>query len=303
MRRSRSLKAGVTLIELAVVLGLVGVVGGAIGVTLLRQQRFYRGAGELLSARGTVRDALEVLSTDIRGMSVADTVTLMADSAFEFFASIGSATVCQATTGPEVGLAGSSGSRGNALTSLLVQPDTGDIGVFFHITTDGAGRWERSRIAGFASRALSSSCAAATAFAVGAADKGFTASLGATLTLPIREGMPVRFIRRGRYSLYRASDGEWYLGYRRCNAVGPPACGAVQPLSGPYRAYDRDRDRSGLLFEYFDAEGGRVDGSAPMSLALVRITARAGNSQAGGGVEWTAGDSATVAISIRNRLP
>jgi prepilin-type N-terminal cleavage/methylation domain-containing protein len=305
VRRRWICQSGVTLIELAVVLALVGIVGGAIGATLVRQQRYYRGAGDLLSARGTVRDAMEVLSTDVRGMAVADTPTLMTDSAFEFFANIGSAIVCQAATGPEVGLAGASsaGARGNVLTSLLVQPDTGDLAVFYQPAPDGGERWERARIAAFASRPLSSSCPGGSAFAIGAGGKGFTLVLAAPLTGSIREGAPVRFTRRGRYSLYRASDGEWYLGYRRCNAVGAPSCGAVQPLSGPYRSYSRNGDGSGLLFEYFDAEGNRIDGSAASSLALVRLTARAGNPEAAGGSASTVSDSASVAIALRNRLP
>ena len=114
---------GVTLAEIAVVLALIGVLGSAIGLTLIRQQRFYRGATELLQAREGVRDAMELLSTDIRGMSVADTVRLLADSAIEFFANIGSSIVCQTTAGNGVGLPGASSGRGNALTAFLTQPD------------------------------------------------------------------------------------------------------------------------------------------------------------------------------------
>src|SRR4051794_37322422 len=67
-------RRGIALIEIIVVLVLFGVLGVAIGVTLIRQQRFYRGASELLQAREGVRDAMEVLSADIRGMSATDTV-------------------------------------------------------------------------------------------------------------------------------------------------------------------------------------------------------------------------------------
>jgi Tfp pilus assembly protein PilW len=75
-RAKGQVRSGVTLAELAVVLALIGLLGSAIGVTLLRQQRFYRGTAELLHAREGVRDAMELLSTDLRGMSVADTVRL-----------------------------------------------------------------------------------------------------------------------------------------------------------------------------------------------------------------------------------
>jgi len=123
-------RRGFTLTELAVVLALFGVVGSAIGVTLLRQQRFYRGATELLYAREGVRDAMEILSTDVRGMSTADTARLLADSAFELFANIGSSVVCQ-LAGAEIGLPGVVSPRGNTLTAFLAQPDTGDLALFF----------------------------------------------------------------------------------------------------------------------------------------------------------------------------
>ncbi|PYO46441.1 MAG: hypothetical protein DMD72_12805, partial [Gemmatimonadetes bacterium] len=53
MRRSRR---GFSLLELVVVLALLGVVGATIASLLLRQQRFYRSASELLYAREGVRD-------------------------------------------------------------------------------------------------------------------------------------------------------------------------------------------------------------------------------------------------------
>jgi type II secretory pathway pseudopilin PulG len=297
----------VTLIELAVVLALVGLVGATIGATLVRQQRFYRGASELLAARGSVRDALEVLSTDIRGLAVADTVRLLSDSAMEFFASIGSSVVCQTTNDSDAGLPGAGGPRGNTLTALLTQPDSGDIAVFYEAGADSApATWERRRISGFASRTSASSCPDSSGLAGGGGGRGFLVTLAEPLASRVGRGSPVRFIRRGRYSLYRASDGEWYLGYRRCNSVGLSVCGGIQPLSGPYRSYSSNRDRTGLLFEYFDAAGNRLStGSSPLSLARVDITARAESRQS---VPVERGhvrpaDSAVLSIAVRNRSP
>lgn len=301
---------GVTLAELVVVLALLGFVGSTIGLSLVRQQRFYRGATELLRAREGVRDAMELLSTDIRGMSVADTVRLLADSAIEFFANVGSSVVCDAQSGTAVGMPGLSPRRANTLTSFLTQPDTGDLAVFHRDSIEGASEWESHRINRFAARPIASTCPPSSRFTRQAGTAvdgtGFLLDLATPLSSHVTAGAPVRFIRRGRYSLYRASDGSWYLGYRRCNNVAPSTCGAIQPLSGPYRDYSPNQGSTGLLFEYFDGSGTRLpSGVSPLGLARVDITARAESDQQIG-VEGRAGtpsDSATITIAIRNRVP
>lgn len=306
----RPTQKGLTLAELAVVLALLGIIGSMIGITLVRQQRFYRGATELLRAREEVRDAAELLSADIRGMSVFDTVRLLADSAIEFFANVGSSVVCEVTSGIVVALPGASSRPGNTLTAFLAQPDTGDIAVFYGDSLAGPSQWERHRITGFSVR-TAATCPASSAFARetgpdAGGRAGFLLELSNPLSPHVRAGAPVRFIRRGRYSLYRASDGSWYLGYRRCNSVSVSACGAIQPLSGPYRAHNSDPRNTGLLFEYFDESGRRLTpGASPLDLARVDITARSEGRQrivVEGRVNIPA-DSATVAISIRNRSP
>jgi prepilin-type N-terminal cleavage/methylation domain-containing protein len=301
----RQTRLGFTLLELAIVLVILGVVGSAIGLTLLRQQRFYRGTEELVGAREGVRDAIEILSTDIRGMSVADTARLLADSAVEIFASVGSSLVCQ-IAGSEIGLPAGTSPRGNTLTALLTQPDTGDLALFLRDSADAGNLWERHRIAAFSARSKATTCPPSTGFAadnVDATGTAFVVVLSDPLSGHVQRGAPVRFIRRGRYSLYRSSDG-WYLGYRRCDALGPSMCGAIQPLSGPYRAYSSNPLSTGLLFEFFDATGVRLSpGSSALTLARVDITARSENRQrlVVEGRSWTPADSATVSIAVRNR--
>jgi hypothetical protein len=247
---------------------------------------------------------MEVLSTDIRGMSVGDTIRLRADSAIEFLASIGSSVVCQ-TAGNEVGLP-SQHSTGNSLTALQAAPDSGDLAVFYTHLITGAPDWEQHRISGFASRSLPSSCPQSSGLStqseIDAGRTGFLLTLVDPLRGDIRAGAPVRFLRRARYSLYRAGDGDWYLGYRRCNAVGS-SCEPIQPVSGSYRAYSGEPRASGLLFEYFDATGRRLDASdSPLALARVDITARSEvaaqiTSSTG---RKTVSDSATLSVAIRN---
>ena len=294
-----------SLIELTMVLAIVSALGASIGVLLMRQQRFYRGTSELITTRQSVRDALEVLATDMRGMSVADTARLLADSAFEFFSTVGSSIVCQSPASSEVTLAPA--TSGATLTSFAGQPDTGDLALFYVDSGPIEQRWHRYRIASFSARVLSTTCPPSSGFSreadVANAAKGFAVALTDTLDPHIHAGSPVRFIRRGRYSLYRASDGEWYLGYRRCNAMGASVCGSVQPLSGPYRAYSRDAEQSGVAFEYFDRSGGSALAS-PLSLARVDVSARAASRQSlmMRGRAWTPSDSARVSVAIRNRL-
>ncbi|HJQ09656.1 MAG TPA: type II secretion system protein [Gemmatimonadaceae bacterium] len=303
-------RLGFTVIELAVVLAIIGVLGASIGLLLMRQQRFYRGTSELIATRQSVRDAIEVLATDIRGMSAADTVRLLADSAIEFFSSIGSSVACQAVSANQVGLPPAGGGKWEegrgSLTSFATQPDTGDLAVFYVDSGLVSERWHRYRILGFSSRTLATTCPASSGFSTYAqeasAAKAFSVSLDAPLNAGIHAGSPVQFVRRGRYSLYRASDGDWYLGYRRCNAIGPSVCGPIQPLSGPYRPYNRDVTQSGLGFEYFDRSGATVQ--TPLSLSRVDIVARAAGRPTVSleGRTWTPRDSARVSVAVRNRL-
>src|SRR5213075_331403 len=149
LRRPR----GYSLIELTVVLSIAGIIGSTIGLLLLRQQRFYLGSSELITTRESVRDAIEVLTTDIRGMSVADSARLLADSAIEFFSTVGSSVVCQRLGDSEIGLTPAVG-----LTSFAIQPDTGDLAVFYTDSGPSSQRWQRTRIAAFSSRAAATTC-------------------------------------------------------------------------------------------------------------------------------------------------
>ena len=172
-----------------------------------------------------------------------------------------------------------------------------------HAEVDGVAALETIRELGRFHRVQGSPGFAAAAD-VDATGTAFAVVLSTSLSDHVHRGAPVRFIRRGRYSLYRSSDGSWYLGYRRCNAMGPSVCGAIQPLSGPYRAYSSNPRSTGLLFEFFDGSGAHLPpGSSSLPLARVDITARSESRQriAIEGRSWMPADSATVSIAVRNR--
>lgn len=299
MRIPRS-RPGLSLAEIAIVIALLGVIGATIGSAMLHQQRFYGDARDLLQVREGVRDAMEVLSTDLRGASSSDTVRLMADSAVELFTGIGTSVVCRTIQSNSFALAEE--SPGNALSSFLLYPDTGDIALLYRDSADAAGsHWERHRIAAFAPSAAGSGC---LLYGIEPAE-GFVLTLQSPPNGEVKSGTPVRFVRRGRYSLYRSSDAEWYLGYRRCNALGPSLCGTIQPVSGPYRRYSSDRSKTGFLFEYFDARGERVTAGSPLGVARIDITSRAEGRRRRriGHADGLIGASASGSVAIRNRQP
>lgn len=298
--RSRS---GFTLIEIVAVIGLAALLGGFVSTTFASQQRWFRATSESLDVRRSVRDAVVILAEEIRGASARDTIRLMADSAMELFSGLGAAIACGSVSSSDVALAPTNATA-LGFSSWLSVPDTGDLALIYRSARGAPGVWERYRIRGVSTRPTSSVCSASS----GLAGAG-SSSLSNVLALlpapaPVPSGTPLRFIRRGRYSLYKSSDGKWYLGYRRCNALGASVCGSIQPLSGYYRPYSADTSRTGILFRYLDPGGAQLSsGSDPLRIARIEVVARALSPTpvAIGGSARTAGDSAIVTAALRNR--
>ncbi len=263
------------------VLGLLGLFGAIAAETLVRQQAIARIAMESARGRAGMRDALELLGSDSRSVSVADTVRLMTDSAVEFFSTVGESLVCKQLSSQDVGLPTSAPRNPPGLSSFTLSPDTGDLA---RIYDKNVGRWQRYRIASFSTKQLSVTCPTASGFSsaadVTAGANGNQLTVVGSAPAEIRAGSPIRFLRRARYSLYKSSDGKWYLGYRRCNALGSSICGAIQPVTGPYQPYSTDRSRSGLVFRYFDSSGVELaPGSNPSPVRRIGVTARVSGAQ------------------------
>lgn len=305
------MKRGATLAEMIVAVALAGAAAAFMIGTLVRQQRFYSSAAGILDLRAQLRDGADVLATDIRSAAVsAFGFPVMTDTALEMYSTIASSVICtiqspQAITLPPISLA-----SGNTLTSMLAQPDTGDVAAVF-VTPAGkpdSGQWETLRIASFSSRSLATSCPATTGFTTSAdvstGVSGYAASFVTAPTIALRSGAPVQFLRRARYSLYRSSDGEWYLGYRRCSAPGPSACASIQPVSGPYQPHSGNPTASGLSFRYLDRFGAVVPAGSSSNVARVEIVLRGKPARSAvlwGDARTSYRDSAVITVSPRNR--
>jgi hypothetical protein len=104
-------------------------------------------------------------------------------------------------------------------------------------------------------------------------------------------GAAVRVTRILRYSIYRASDGAWYLGQKQFNAA-LARFDAIQPVAGPFLS----AALRGLTFAYFDSAANPLAApvSVTSSIAMIRVELR-------GETAGKKRDSAIVAVAVRNR--
>lgn len=302
-------RPGFTMIELLVAIALLSIVGGAIHEGLRRQQQVFRSIALMVATRSDVRDAAEVLATDLLSASPLDTLPLTADSAVEFSSTIGTSISCDSAPGYTIRIPPEDLASGLPLTSLLATPDSGDLVLIYNddsAATAGQPRWDRHTIASVSTQAAATACPISTGFTSpeDASAPAHIIKLRNAASSWIRRGAPVRIVRRGSYSLYRSSDSRWYLGHRRCSPLGPSNCGSIQPLSGPYTGYSK-AGQSGVSFEYFDTAAGslaswdagsrttRIDitvrGRPPMLIRLGRTPV----------TEYM--DSAAISVALRNR--
>lgn len=303
MKRTPS---GFTLIELLIATAISGMIGAAIATTFVREQRFYSAAQEQIELRNRLREASSILAAEIKGAAISELgVPFMSDTAIELFTSVGTSVVCT-VSGSTIGVPPQSLARGNTLTSLIVQPDTSDIALIYGLpyAFPDSGNWEQYRIASFATRSAAASCPAVTGFTT-ASDvaPGVNAWQLTTASPPspnVKRGSPIHFVRRARYSIYK-SGSEWYVGYRRCNALGPSVCGAIQPVSGPYHSYSSGT--GGLSFSYYNASGASITQFQSPTLARVSIVLRSEPRQFSGLAPSAKSEveSLTVDVSPRNR--
>jgi prepilin-type N-terminal cleavage/methylation domain-containing protein len=304
-------RAGVTLVELLVVMVLASVVASAIVVVILKQGRFYRSTNELIDTRAQLRQMTAVLPADLRGMStVGGDIVSMSDSAVEFRSTFGTSTACLETT-KQLGIPPLKTARNSQLTSWMRAPVIGDsIAVYDDSTTTMAkdDRWVIRNITAVATTTdPNKACPLATnmiqAGDLTVSNPGYLLTVVPDFPLNVKAGAAVRFFRRVRYSLFKDVDGKWYLGYRDCVNGRVPVCSAMISAGGPFQPYAASgTNTSGLEFTYYDSLGAvTVD---PKLVARISMIVRATGStpiQLTGTVQTTFQDSLRIEVAIRNR--
>jgi hypothetical protein len=276
VQRERRLRArpGFSLVELIVVTVLLTIVGGALMGFLGKQQQFYQGTGDVIDMRTQLRQAAFVMGSDLRALSsVGGDIVTMTDTSIDFRYNIGSSVVCSKPSSSTLIIPPTSLVSGAVLTSWLSQPAANDSVYIFDdgsdSTTSSDDSWKTYKLNAIANNV--GGCATSTGYTA-AGDAGstsYTLTTGSNYSGTIMKGSAIRFWRRAHYSLYRAGDGLWYLGY--CS----PTCAsnAIQPLAGPFLSFvSAGSTSNGMTITYADSAGNTTATAA--NVARVSIVFR-----------------------------
>jgi len=255
------MRRGWSLHEMIMSLGITGLVALVAVRVANVQLRFFSAASSVTAMQTQLSGAAGIVTGLLWPLSPAagDVVAAM-DSAIEFGAAIGTAVVCGSAPGRiEIPVPS---ARGNVLGAYVESPEPDDRATAFFADTVG-GTWLGVTVASAPVRA--GTCALFPSAAAWSVD------LREPIVVPT--GSVVRFLRPMRLSLYRASDGSWYLGAKDWNDAAQ-RFNTIQPVAGPLRPYSVDAASTGLLFEYLDRNGEAVDDTQLSRIASIRVTAR-----------------------------
>lgn len=306
-------RQGMTLLELLISLILVGLMGGLIVGFLLKQERFYAGANEILLTRTQVRQATVMLPSDLRSISAAaGDIYAMSDTMIEFRSTFGSTVLCRNDRStsqiaiPPVTLA-----KKSALTNWTQVPTNGDSLALYVDSTSMYQRddaWSLHKITAttIAMSNATPGCTSASGLMgttdVNSSNPSYSFTLSPQQSATVSAGASVRFFKRVHYSLYRAADGYWYLGYFDCRTSRTPVCNTIAPIAGPLRPYVAGSPQlAGLRFTYYDSTGAVTTTRTAVSRISVLMQGEGTRTiQLAGGSPQTFRDSLRIEIGLRN---
>lgn len=306
-------RRGLTLIELMISIVLLGLLGGLIVGFLLKQQRFYAGATEILLTRTQVRQAAVMMPSDLRGISsTGGDIYAMTDTSIEFRSTFGSSYVCASTkASSQISIPPVTLAKGSALTVWSQTPVNNDSLALYVDSTNASSKddsWSYHRITA-TSVAFSNAapgCLAATGMMkstdVNAGNPSYAFTLSPTQSGTVSAGAAVRFFKKVHYSLYKAPDNLWYLGYYDCRTSRVPVCNAIQPIAGPLRPYiSGSPELAGVRFTYYDTLGNITTNKLAVSRISVLLQGEGTKTvQLVGSSPTTFRDSVRLEVGLRN---
>jgi len=308
-------RAGFTLVEMLITMALLGLIGACVVTVVIRQQRFYRSTSAIMDARAQIRQMSAVLPMDLRAISSAgNDITLLSDSAIEFRSSFGSAVVCTLISGgsPAIVTTPRNTARNLRMTSWTRTPVVGDSIALYDVNTSTRAtddRWTLHQITAIATVTgdVATGCPSSSRLVAStdmiSTNPAYRLTISPARPATVTQGAAIRFFRRVRYSLFKAADGQSYLGYKDCLTGRTPVCSVTQPIAGPYRPYaTKGTNSSGLEFAYFDSLGAVT--TVPKNVARISIAIRGQTAdllQLSDGSAGRVQDSLSFEVALRNR--
>lgn len=264
LTKAHAPRAAFTLVEMLIGVVVSTIVGAATLTLTIHHERLARALDRILITRRAVREAADALRYDLRVLAPPRSGIYAIGAAFvEFRLATGFSVACSIdSTRKVVSIPGRSPSA-PSLTSWIVAPEAGDTAMMLLPAADpDSATWSNA--------ALNAAPARGRPCPPEFADAGdATSSLVLRLTTPLParagSGAAIRFFRRARYELYRASDGAWYLGFQDCLATRATACAIIQPVAGPYPA-------RGIQFQFLDSAA--VPTTIPSRVARIDVVVR-----------------------------
>jgi len=253
-------RAGNSLVELLVALGLAAVLLAAATGSMLRQQRSARWVGAFGAAESQAGHALRLLPDELALLDAAagDIVAGQAsDTTLELRAVVASAVTCDSAT--------------NVVTLAPDAAAMPPLGGVARVIAAGDSLWFLDSL-GWRARAVVATSRTAIGCSRPFAPSAATTRLALDAPMDAGGGTPLRVTRHECWLFYRASDGRWYLGFRDWNVAGA-RFNTTQPVAGAFIRALRSGERTG--FRFYDSLGGRIvpDGTNEDRIARVRVTA------------------------------
>ena len=273
-----SARPGHSLIEAIIAIGVGTIVVGLTAMIGFRHQRFHRDVVIAVERTEQLEQIAALMPISLRSIApgLGDIAPGAArDTSLEFRSALATSVVCDTGHGTVVLAPMQDAPR---LNSVLGRPSAGDTA--WVLAHDGAGEsWAPRPITGVADTLAA--CPLGGGWPFG---PGILPALALRFANPLPPPAAVlRVTRPWRYSVYRASDGAWYLGAKEWN----PTLGrfnTIQPVGGPFAS-----GSAGLRFSYRDSAGSVVPAASPETnrIALIEVS-----------IERLG----LTAIAIRNRL-
>ena len=312
-RQRRRKRAGLTLIELMISLVMLGALGGLIIGFLLKQQRFYAGTNEILLTRTQVRQAAVALPADLRSISAAGgDIYAMSDTMIEFRSTFGASYLCRNDrTTSQIAIPPQTLAKGSVLTWWTSQPQNNDSLALYVDSTNSSAKddsWSYHKITAttIAFSNATPGCTSASGLMkttdATTSNPSYNFTLSPQQSATVSAGAAVRFFKKVHYSLYKASDGYWYLGWYDCRTSRTPVCNAIQPLAGPLRQYVAGQPQNaGLRFTYYDTLGNVTTNKLLVSRISILLQGEGIKTiQLAGGSPTTFRDSLRMDVALRN---